>query len=90
MITATFQNEEEVQRILFLLHRDLARVVGNQILAQEKLDDHQSGVRRLSGRMREKAQQTVETTPKQEEVIRNAQGALQDALKRFQAERGQR
>lgn len=83
-IEATFNDEKEVQRILYLLHRDLARVVGNQVLAEEQLEAHKVGAIRLSGRMRQRAEQTVATTPEQERVLRGAQNALRDALKHAQ------
>lgn len=83
-LIATFTDEKEVQRCLLLLHRDLARVVGNEVLATEQLEAHRAGTNRLSGRMREKAEQTVKTTPEQERVIRGAQRALRDALKHAQ------
>jgi hypothetical protein len=83
-ITVEFQDERQVQRILFLLHRDLARVVGNEVLATEQLEAHNRREIRLSGRQREKAQQTVNTTPEQEQVIRGAQSVLRDALKNAQ------
>lgn len=83
-IDASFSSEQEVQRCLLLLHRDLARVVGNQVLAEEQLEMHKNGTIRLSGRMRSRAQQTLDTTPEQERVIRGAQTALRDALKHAQ------
>lgn len=82
-IEATFDDEQQVQRLLFLLHRDLARVVGNQVLAEEQLEAHRNG-HRLSGRQRERAERTVATTPDQERVLRGAQAALRDALKQMQ------
>jgi len=87
-IEAVFTDEKEVQRILYLLHRDLARVVGNQVIAEEQLEAHKSGAIRLSGRMRERAERTVQTTPEQERVLRGAQNALRDALKHAQKNGG--
>lgn len=85
-IEVVFQDENEIQRCLYLLHRDLARVVGNQVLADEQLEAHKSGRDRLSGRMLDKARQVVATTPKQERIIKGAQSALRDGLKQARRE----
>ncbi len=71
----------EIQRMLYLIHRDLARVEGNIVLARRKLDSARIGSYSLPGNVRKKAVQTIETAPAQAQVLYGAQYALQQALK---------
>lgn len=85
-IIAEFGNEQEIQRILYLVHQDIARCEGNIILAQRKMDRHTSGEAPLAGRMRRKAAQVLDTTPAQIEVLVGAQNALRTALREARLE----
>lgn len=84
-ISVTLEHEG-IERILFLIHRDLARVRGNIIMAEEKLESFKDPNVKVPGRIRDKAQRTLQTAPKQQAVLEAAQGALQDALREARAE----
>lgn len=82
-ITITFDGElaeQQVQRLVYLASRDLCRVVGAQVLAEEKLERRDE----LGGRVRKQAQKTIASTPKQAEVLEEAMSALQAGLKAAQ------
>ena len=80
-IVCEFDDEQQVQRLLFLVHQDLARVVGNIVLSEEKLDDAKAAGIRLPGRIRTKAVEVLKTAPDQEKRLRATQEALQAGLK---------
>lgn len=71
----------EIQRLLYLVHRDLARVRGNIVMAEEKLEEMKDPNHKAPGRIRKKALQTIATAPEQRAVLEGAQEALQEALR---------
>lgn len=77
-----FTDVEQINRTLLLIHRDLARVMGEIQIAQERLSD----TTRLSGRMRKKAQSVLESAPRQEAVLRAAQEAMRATLRDLRSE----
>lgn len=80
-LIAEFKDPKEVQRLLHLVHRDLARVRGNILIAQERLAEEElAGKGILPGSMRKQAYQTIETGPEQQRVLEGAQNALRAAL----------
>lgn len=84
-ILVEFDNEQQVQRLLYLANRDLCRSVGAEVLAKEKLES-QDGGDRLPGRIRKNAVQTVESAPQQQEVLEGAMDAMKSGLKSAKAE----
>lgn len=80
-IVVEFDNEQQVQRLLYLANRDLCRSVGAEVMAKEKLDSQQETGQRLPGRIRKNAVQTIETAPQQQEVLEGAMDALKLGLK---------
>lgn len=84
-IVVEFDNEQQVQRLLYLANRDLCRSVGAEVLAREKLEAQQEGDR-LPGRIRKNAAQTVESAPQQQEVLEGAMDAMKLGLKSVKRE----
>lgn len=82
-IVVEFASEKQIQRILYLANRDLCRTVGAEVLAREKLESMQEGVK-LPGRIKKNAVQTVESAPQQQEVLEGAIEALKLGLKAMQ------
>lgn len=81
MTTVTFKSTKEIQRLLHLVHRDLARVRGNILIASERLEaEEHAGKPILAGTMRKQAQRIMESGPDQQKVLEDAQNALRAAL----------
>jgi hypothetical protein len=74
--TVTFDSEQEVQRLIYLAHRDLCRIEGALVIAERRLEDRDN----LAGRMRRNAVQTVESAPAQIQTINAALEALRGSL----------
>lgn len=82
-LTATFGSEQQVQRLIYLAHRDLCRVEGSIVLAQEKLDnDGINNEKRLPGNVRKRAEETVNAGPKEATVLEDAIEALRECLRK--------
>jgi hypothetical protein len=80
---AIFDDDQEVQRALYLVHRDLCRVLGNIVIAQERVeaDEHSDDDdERPTGRQRQKAHDTLRSAPQQAVNLRKTQRALQKAV----------
>jgi hypothetical protein len=77
-LTATFESEQAVQRLIKLAYAELCRVEGSILLAEERIE--KSGGR-MAGRQREQAEQTIAKGPKQAGVLEEALEALRDALR---------
>lgn len=69
--------EKQIQRLIYLAHRDLCRVEGAILLAQERLDDRDN----LSGNQRKQALQTIKAGPEQSDVLEGALEALRGSLR---------
>lgn len=83
MITVQFNSIQEIHRVLHLVHRDLARVRGNILMAQERLDyDKNRGPNEkgLPGNVRKQSYKVLESGPEQQQVLEAAQEALRAAL----------
>lgn len=81
MTTVTFKSTKEIQRLLHLVHRDLARTRGNIVIAQERIDAEKASDRPiLPGSMRKQALRILETGPEQQKILEDAQNALRAAL----------
>jgi hypothetical protein len=65
----------EMQRIALLVHQDLARVRGNIVMAEEKIQG------RLPGKVRQRALETIRTGPEQRDVLEGAREAISEGLK---------
>lgn len=76
-----FESEQALQRVSYLIHRDLARTLGNIQIAQERLVEAQQTRNSLPGNQRRKAVQVLATAPEQAQVLRGAQEAVQSALR---------
>lgn len=69
--------EKEIQRLIYLAHRDLCRVEGAVLLAREKLEAEGN----LSGNQRKQAVMTIKAGPEQAEVLEGALAALRGSLR---------
>ena len=90
-IDVKFNNPQEIHRILHLVHRDLARVRGNILMAGERLEANRNrdpNQKQLPGSVRKQAEDTLRTGPEQQRVLEGAQEALRDALAKAR-ERGE-
>lgn len=76
-----FSSVQEINRVAYLVHRDLARVEGSVVLAKELFSEAEEEGRRLPGRVRSKAKATLDAAPEQARVLRGARAALQRALR---------
>lgn len=77
-VIVEFKDKREIDRILLLLSQDRARIVGHRVIAEETLADPS-----VSGGKRDRARQIIETTPEQEKVVRDAQQACREGLRRW-------
>lgn len=66
----------EIERLNLLVHQDLARVRGNQVMAEEKLSKS-----KLAGNIRKRAIDTINGTPHQRAVLEGAREALSEGMK---------
>jgi hypothetical protein len=80
-LVVEFGSIQEVNRVAYLVYRDLARVEGSRVLAQEQFSEAEAEGRRLPGRMRAKAKATLDAAPEQARVLRGARAAIQRALR---------
>lgn len=84
---AEFSEIEQVQRLAYLTHQDLARTLGSIQIAHEKME-RMGREGHLPGSQRRKAVQTLEAGPEQAERSRRAQESLQACIRQAR-ERGQ-
>jgi hypothetical protein len=70
----------EIHRMLYLLNQDLCKTEGAIVVARRKLEGHQNGTLKVSGKSRAGAHRTLQMAPRQIEVLEGAQKALQEAL----------
>lgn len=74
-----FETEQEAQRVLYLLHQDLAKSEGSVVLAQQTLDAYTEG-EKVGGHKREQAEKTLRSAPKHIATVRAAQKAVRAGL----------
>lgn len=77
-LTATFESEQAVQRLIKLAYAELCRVEGSILLAEERIEKADG---RMAGRQREQAENTIAKGPKQAGVLEEAIDALRAALR---------
>lgn len=80
-ITVVFPSEQAAQRAMYLVQRDLCRVRGAILMAEERLAilDEPNG--KLPGSQRRAARQTVESAPDQARALGEAYEAFQQGLR---------
>lgn len=82
-ILVEFDDIRQVDHLLHLVFRDVARAEGSLVIAERRLKAHTEGAQSLPGNMRRSAVQCVESAPEQIRVLWDTHAALRRARKNF-------
>lgn len=84
-VIVVFPSEQAAQRAMYLVQRDLCRVRGAILMAEERLEVLET-TGKLPGSQRRAARQTIESAPDQANVLGEAYEAFQAGLKQARDE----